>query len=126
MVVVMIVLGFTGAMGNVELDTYLIQRVPEGMLARVTSIGRLMSFSACAIGPILGGILIESYGVQSAVFLLFVMTLAIAVISIRVPAIPATKILVSQADDCDERAGIINDLANPGNCGRGSLQHSAA
>jgi MFS family permease len=126
MVLVMIVLGFTGAMGNVELDTYLNQRVPEGMLARVTSIGRLMSFSACAIGPILGGILIERYSVKPAVFFLFVMTLAIAVLSIRVPAIPAMEIPAAQADDCDERAGIINDLTISGNCGRGSLQHSAA
>lgn len=121
MAAVIFVLGFTGAMGNVELDTYLIQRVPDGMLARVTSIGRLMSFSACAVGPALGGILIESYGVQRTVFSLFVMTLTLAVISIRVPSIPATQIPAAQAGDCDETADVINDLADAGNRSRAAF-----
>ena len=127
MAAVMIVLGFTGAMGNVELDTYLVKQVPDGMLARVTSIGRLMSFSACALGPALGGILIESYGVQRAVFSLFVMTLTLAVISIRVPSsISAAESPAAQPGDCDETADVIDDLARAGNRSRANLQHSAA
>jgi MFS family permease len=131
MTAVMIVLGFAGAMGNVELDTYLIQRVPEGMLARVTSIGRLMSFSACALGPALGGILIGSYGVQLAVFSLFVMTLAFAAISIRVPPLTVPETTASRATDGGEAADAggdladADDLAGAGNRSRASHQYSA-
>jgi hypothetical protein len=41
------------------------------MQGRVTSIGRLMSFAACAAGPALGGILTHRYGAAGAVPLLF-------------------------------------------------------
>ena len=46
----MVVLGLTGALGNIELNTYLTQAVDEGMLARVTSIVRMMTFATCALG----------------------------------------------------------------------------
>jgi MFS family permease len=121
MAVVMMVLGYTGAMGNVELDTYLIERVPDGMLARVTSIGRLMSFSACAMGPALGGILIGSYGVQIAVFSLFVMTIVFAAISIRVPSLTAPKITAGRATDRGEAADAAGDLSRS----RAGHQYSA-
>jgi MFS family permease len=85
MAAVMIVLGFTGAMGNIELDTHLIRRVPPDRLARVTSIGRLMTLSASAIGPALGGIL-GTWGLPFAVFSLFVITLLFAAVSFRVPS----------------------------------------
>jgi predicted MFS family arabinose efflux permease len=111
MAVVMMVLGYTGAMGNVELDTYLVERVPECMLARVTSIGRLMSFSACALGPALGGTLIGSYGIQLAVFSLFVMTLAFAAISFRVPPLTAPNSAAGRAANGEEAARAVRELA---------------
>jgi MFS family permease len=82
----MIVFGFTGSRGNIELDTYLMQEIPGSMLARVTSIGRLMQIGACAAGPALGGILIGSLGIQRAVNWLFVMTLIVAMLSVRAPS----------------------------------------
>lgn len=85
--IVMVFLGLTGAMSNIELHTHLNQHVEEDMLARVTSIDRLMSFAACAIGPMLGGFLIENLGAQLSVYVLFVMTLALAVISACAPAV---------------------------------------
>jgi MFS family permease len=126
MAAVMIVLGFAGAMGNVELDTYLNERVPDGMLARVTSIGRLMSFSACALGPALGGILIGIYGGQPAVFSLFVMTLAFVAISIRVPTIVTPENTATRTADGGEVADAVDDRSEVASRSRASLQHSVA
>jgi len=60
----MFILGFTGAVGNVDLSTYLSENAPEQMLARVTGTGRTMSYSACAIGPVIGGIMVQGYGIR--------------------------------------------------------------
>ena len=86
MAVAMVIVGFTGALSNIELDTYLIQSVDEMMLARVMSIGRLMSFGALAIGPVLGGILTQWCGVRAGVFWLFIMVIGLVFISSVVPA----------------------------------------
>jgi MFS family permease len=92
MALVMGVLGFTGALGNVELGSYLIERAPEEMLARTTSVSRLMSFAACALGPIIGGFTIQRYGVRSAVLLLCV---AITIMSLFSLLVPSTQPLAS-------------------------------
>ena len=86
MAFVMAILGFTGALGNVELGTYLIQNAPEDMLARVTSIGRLMSFGACSIGPILGGVAVQEYKIRGAVLLLSVAISAMWLFSLLLPS----------------------------------------
>jgi MFS family permease len=88
---VMIILGFTGALGNIELDAYLMQNAAESMQARITSIGRVMSFGACAIGPVLGGILVHLNGMRSAVFFLFAMTAALAAVSILNPSMRSRR-----------------------------------
>ena len=77
---VMVMFGFTGAMGNVEFDTYLAARAPD-MLARMTSIDRLMSFTASAAGPALGGILAQEFGYQTAVRWLFALTVCVGLLS---------------------------------------------
>jgi len=64
--IVMAVLGFTGAVGNLALDTHVAKRVDKKMVARVTSVSRLASYSACAIGPVLGGVLVQECGVPHA------------------------------------------------------------
>jgi MFS family permease len=46
----------------------------QEMLARVTSVSRLASLAACAIGPIMGGILAQEFGAQRAMFYLFFFT----------------------------------------------------
>ncbi len=78
---VMIMFGFTGAMGNIEFDAYLASRAPD-MLARVTSIDRLTSFAASAAEPALGGILAEEFGYQTAVRGLFGLTISVGLISV--------------------------------------------
>ena len=73
--VIMGILGLTGALGNIALDTHLMQSVGHELLARVTSVSRLATFTACAIGPITGGILVQEFGDHRAVFCLFAVTL---------------------------------------------------
>jgi MFS family permease len=85
--VTMFVLGCTGALGNIELDTYFIRGVGEGMLARVTSIGRMMTFGACALGWAVGGILAQ-VSARHAVGILFVMTIALPALSAITPRPP--------------------------------------
>jgi predicted MFS family arabinose efflux permease len=84
--IVMATLSLTGALGNIEIGTYLIRNVDENMLARTTSIGRLMAFSAYAVGPVLGGVLIQWHGAQHAVLVLFVITLALALLTACSPS----------------------------------------
>jgi MFS family permease len=79
MAVAMVFLGFTGAFGNIELDTYLIQNVDEQMLARVMSIGRLMSFGACAVGPLAGGILAQWHRPRLALIWLLALVITLAI-----------------------------------------------
>jgi MFS family permease len=72
--IAMAILGFTGALGNIALDTHLMRNVDKEMLARVTSVGRLATFAAAAIGPLLGGVLVQELGVPDAMSCLFFFT----------------------------------------------------
>lgn len=83
MAVVMAVLGLVGAMGNVELDTYLFVKVPKEKLARVTSMEMLLDFLAGVIGPAVGGLLIESGGMEDSVWVLCAGSLVIAVLTLQ-------------------------------------------
>lgn len=86
--VAMFVLGFTGAMANVELDSFLITKVRENMQARVTSVERLMSFGACALGPMLGGWLLAGKGSAGHALWVFAgMALACALFAIQIPSV---------------------------------------
>jgi MFS family permease len=75
MAIVMAVFGFIGAMGNMELETYISEKVPQTMIGRLVSIDRLTSFSMCAVGPAIGGFLAGYSGTRAAVWWLFVMTI---------------------------------------------------
>jgi MFS family permease len=70
----MAILGFTGALGNIALDTFVIRNAAVTMLARVMSVDRLTSFCALALGPPLGGILFERCGAQYATLALLILT----------------------------------------------------
>lgn len=89
MATVMAILGFTGAMGNIELDIHLMRNFDEDMLARVTSMSRLVALIACATGPVLGGILVQGLGVQGALTCLFLITSGLPLLAIFVPSRPA-------------------------------------
>ncbi len=83
--VVMAILGLTGALGNITLDTHLMREADQEMLARVTSIGRLASFAACTAGPLLGGVLVQCLGVQPAMLWLFCVTPVLVLLSALTP-----------------------------------------
>jgi hypothetical protein len=85
MALAMMALGTAGAIGNVALDTYLLVRVPDKRLARVTSIAMLLDFAASALGPALGGLLTELFGTTDALWWLVGLTVPIAVITMIRP-----------------------------------------
>jgi predicted MFS family arabinose efflux permease len=70
----MAVLGFTGALGNIALNTFVVRHAAETMLARVMSVDRVTSFGALAVGPALGGILYEQWGTRHAMVALLIAT----------------------------------------------------
>lgn len=100
MAVAMAVLGFSGALSNVELGRYLFVRVPVDKQARVASIGMLLDFTACALGPVFGGLLAELLGPQDAVWTLFALTIPWAVFGLRYlegpPRVPVRPDLPAQ------------------------------
>jgi len=109
MAVVMAVLGLTGAMGNVELNTYLMVAVPDEKLARVTSIEMLLDFLASALGPALGGFLTVWCGTGAALWILVGLSALIAswgfaVMGLRVPAAAASVQLPGFPETSDEPA----------------------
>jgi predicted MFS family arabinose efflux permease len=79
----MIILGSTGAVGNIEFGTYLVRNVTDNMLARVTSIGQVVAIGACALGPMIGGAAIQGYGIEGAILIVFIMVLFLFYISLR-------------------------------------------
>jgi MFS family permease len=83
---IMAILGFTGAMGNIELDTHLMRNFDKDMLARVTSMSRFLSLIACAIGPAFGGTLVQEFGISGAMSFLFVITSALPLLAVIAPA----------------------------------------
>ena len=83
--IIMAILGLTGALGNIALDSHLMQANQE-MLARVTSVSRLASFAAFAIGPITGGVLVQEFGAQRAMFYLFFFTPVMLLLALFTPA----------------------------------------
>lgn len=80
-------LSVTGALGNIESGTYIMRHVEGNMLAKVTSIGQLWTFAACALGPVVGGLLTQSYGVERAVWSLLAITVLLALFSVATPSI---------------------------------------
>lgn len=89
----MFVLGFTGALGNVAVDTYLVRTAAKSMLARVMSVDRLSSLGAFAVGPLIGGLCAQWYGTQRSVFILLLATVGLAVIAFAVPSRPERAVL---------------------------------
>jgi len=83
--IAMLVLGFTGAIGNIEFGTYLVANVGDDMLARVTSIGQMLAIGASALGPVLGGAAIQKYGGQRAMEILLCLVMALACCSLILP-----------------------------------------
>jgi MFS family permease len=85
--VAMFTLGLTGAIGNIEFGTYLVTNVADDMIARVTAIGQVLAIGACALGPVLGGYAIQSFGVKGAIEILLVIVVALAIFSLFMPEV---------------------------------------
>lgn len=83
----MLVLGLTGAIGNVVFGTYLVSNVADDMIAKVIGIGQMMAIGACALGPVLGGAAVEHYGVQGAIKILLSIVLLLALLSLLTPEV---------------------------------------
>lgn len=85
--VAMFVLGFTGAVGNVEFGTYLVATAADDMIAKITAIGQSLAIGACALGPVLGGYAIQRCGVKGAVVILCLIVLLLFGISLFIPEV---------------------------------------
>ena len=83
----MFVLGFTGAIGNIEFGTYLAAHVKDEMMAKVTGIGQMLAIGAGALGPVLGGYAIEELGIHGAVGILFAMVVVLLCASCMLPEV---------------------------------------
>ncbi len=115
MAIIMAILGLTGAMGNIALDTHLMQNADQEILARVTSVSRLASFAACAIGPIMGGFVVQEFGAQRAMFCLFVFTPVPLLLSAFTP--PASRRQNNSQTRQEESASGSSDLGEIGDTG---------
>ena len=87
MAVVMISLGFTGALGNIEASAYILRHSGADTATGVHAIGLLTSLAACAVGPVLGGSLVQYYGVEHAILFLWLITAALALLSLLSPSL---------------------------------------
>src|SRR6185437_2583044 len=85
--VAMFVLGFSGAIGNIEFGSYLVSRVADNMIAKVTAIGQMLAIGSCALGPVLGGYVIQRYGVKDAVVVLCAIVLLLLLFSLAIPEV---------------------------------------
>jgi predicted MFS family arabinose efflux permease len=98
MAIAMAVLGFSGALSNVQLDRYLFVHVSVDKQARVASIGMLLDYVACALGPAFGGVIAELLGPGEAVWLLFALTVPCVVFGLRYLHVPQTLVLPERAE----------------------------
>jgi hypothetical protein len=103
--IIMAILGFSGAVGNIVLDTHLLCNSDKEMLARVTSVSRLASFAACAIGPVLGGFLVQKLGVRPAMLWLFFTTPTLLALAVLTPSVPSPRRPLDSSEEADPASG---------------------
>lgn len=82
MAIALTIIGFSGALGNIALDTYLVSNVAERMFGRITSVDRLTTFGALALGPLVGGACVEWWGIRQSILGLLVAVGVLAVVSV--------------------------------------------
>jgi MFS family permease len=110
----MFIFSITGAIGNVELSTYLNLKVKDSMLGKVSGIGYAMSIGASALGPVIGGYSVQRYGIKGAVIRLLAIVGFMALCSIFLPRRAASA---SEAEgspgDSRPTAAPPQDMAEP-------------
>jgi MFS family permease len=82
-ITVVAIFGFTGAIGNVTFTSYLVQTFPSSMLARVSSIGQVLTISAMGLGPMLGGMAADRHDASKAMGVLLSIAIFMLLISVR-------------------------------------------
>jgi MFS family permease len=110
----MAVIGLTGALSNIEITTYELQHVNDGILARVNSFGRIVSFSGAALGTVIGGVLDQRLGLEKSVSCLFALVTVLATVSVLSPSMAARRSEVSAAAEHREQECVVavaGDLA---------------
>ena len=89
--VVMLVLGLTGSIGNIEFGTFLVKTLrdndEERLLGRILSVGQVLVIGACGLGPFLGGGAIQKFGIQVAIGIFFFVVLIATASSFILPLI---------------------------------------
>lgn len=90
-------MGFTGALGNIAVDTYLVRRSGPEMFGRLVSIDRITSLIGVALGPLVGGLAMQDYGLRTTIALLFFIALALALAAYLEPTMRTSNRLPSLA-----------------------------
>lgn len=108
MAITMAVTGFSGALSNVELESYLFVHVPVDKQARVASIGMLFDFAACSLGPAFGGLIAELLGPGQAVWLLFLLTVPCVALGLRFLNAPVGTVLLADAGEASVRQLVVS------------------
>jgi MFS family permease len=85
--VAMLVLGATGALGNIAYGTYLVSNVADDMIAKVTGFGQMLAIGACALGPVLGGAAVQRYGVHDAIEILLSLVVLLVFVALLTPEV---------------------------------------
>jgi MFS family permease len=83
----MLILGFTGAIGNIESRTYFVSHVADGMIAKITGIDQMVMIGAMALGPVVGGAAVQNYGPQGAIEFLLLIVIVLIVSSLFTPEV---------------------------------------
>lgn len=91
----MMFMSFTGAMGNVALDNYLTQTAGPALLGRVMSINSLLSWTALALGPLFGAIVLRLHGPHDAVVALLFL---VGLLCVAAPVLPGREVLCHPAE----------------------------
>jgi len=90
-------LSLAGALGNIEVGTHFMRHVDEEMLARMISFRRFAILGACAVGPVLGGTLMQFFQAQGVVVVLGVITIILLAFAVGTPSILNRKAVLSAA-----------------------------
>jgi MFS family permease len=77
----MAVMGLTGALGNIEVGTFVVRHA-KTMLARVMSVDRLAQLGALALGPPLGAWLFAQFRTEGAIAALLAITVTLLLVAV--------------------------------------------
>lgn len=80
-------LAFMGAAWNIAGSTIFYRMVPDRLIGRVSSVGSLFAFGALPVGSLLGGLLIQALGPQSAGLIVAAGMLMVAVLTTAHPSV---------------------------------------